>query len=316
MAQWYVKQLSDMTGVSVQTLHHYDKIGLLSPSFRTASGYRVYTSDDLFTLQQIVALKYFGFSLSAIPGVLSKNQTLDKSLINQATVLRKKAHQLEEAASLLETVAHQTRQGSVLDWPAVVQTIEIYKMSEQLEHSWVKDIFTEDELKEYAAFEHKMKTTTDKAAFERNWEQLVDDIKANLEQNPTSEVGINIGRRCFELLNQLYGHEYAHLRTKKFEQGFGEGKGLTEVGLDNQTWLWFEKAVDAYLHAYVGEFLATIGQKSHDELILAWADVLQTIHGHDLPRRARLIETILHSERVSDSAKTWVKQVGDPLKSP
>jgi len=34
MAQWYVKDLSKLTGVSVQTLHHYDRIGLLKPSIR------------------------------------------------------------------------------------------------------------------------------------------------------------------------------------------------------------------------------------------------------------------------------------------
>ena len=57
MTQWYVKDLSHITGVSVQTLHHYDRIGLLKPSLRHTNGYRVYSEKDLLTLQQIIALK-------------------------------------------------------------------------------------------------------------------------------------------------------------------------------------------------------------------------------------------------------------------
>lgn len=47
MNQWYVKELSEMTNVSVRTLHHYDRIGLLNPSLRLTNGYRVYSSGDL-----------------------------------------------------------------------------------------------------------------------------------------------------------------------------------------------------------------------------------------------------------------------------
>ena len=66
MAQWYVKELSNLTQVSVQALHHYDRIGLLKPSVRLPNGYRLYSEQDLLKLQQIIALKFFGFELSQI----------------------------------------------------------------------------------------------------------------------------------------------------------------------------------------------------------------------------------------------------------
>jgi DNA-binding transcriptional MerR regulator len=47
MTKWYVKDLSKLTNVSVQTLHHYDRIGLLKPSLRLANGYRLYSEKDL-----------------------------------------------------------------------------------------------------------------------------------------------------------------------------------------------------------------------------------------------------------------------------
>jgi DNA-binding transcriptional MerR regulator len=70
MAQWYVKDLSKLTHVSVQTLHHYDKIGLLKPSLRHTNGYRIYSEMDLVRLQQIIALKFFGFELLQIKNIL------------------------------------------------------------------------------------------------------------------------------------------------------------------------------------------------------------------------------------------------------
>ncbi|MDF3054979.1 MAG: transcriptional regulator, MerR family, mercury resistance [Gammaproteobacteria bacterium] len=71
MAEWYVKDLSKLTGVSVQTLHHYDRIDLLKPSIRLSNGYRIYSEKDLLRLQQVIALKFFGFELSQIKALLA-----------------------------------------------------------------------------------------------------------------------------------------------------------------------------------------------------------------------------------------------------
>ena len=50
MTQWYVKDLSKLTGISVQTLHHYDRIDLLKPSARLSNGYRIYSEKDLLRI--------------------------------------------------------------------------------------------------------------------------------------------------------------------------------------------------------------------------------------------------------------------------
>ena len=56
-----VGQLAKQICLSVRTLHHYDKIGLLKPMLRQSNGYRLYSEEDLVKLQQIIALKFFGF---------------------------------------------------------------------------------------------------------------------------------------------------------------------------------------------------------------------------------------------------------------
>ena len=80
MKQWYAKALSELTYVSVRTLHHYDKIGLLKPTLRQSNGYRLYSEKDLLKLQQIIALKFFGFELSQIKLLLAKQDGMIENL--------------------------------------------------------------------------------------------------------------------------------------------------------------------------------------------------------------------------------------------
>ncbi|MBU8785894.1 MULTISPECIES: MerR family transcriptional regulator [Bacillus] len=65
-----VKEVADMVGISVRTLHHYDEIGLLIPSETTESGYRLYSDDDLEKLQQILFFRELDFPLKRIKTIL------------------------------------------------------------------------------------------------------------------------------------------------------------------------------------------------------------------------------------------------------
>ena len=73
MAKYQIKQLSEMTSVTVRTLQYYDEIGLLTPSSRTEAGYRVYSDDDVSRLQFINTFKFFGYSLRKIKTFLDYN---------------------------------------------------------------------------------------------------------------------------------------------------------------------------------------------------------------------------------------------------
>lgn len=65
-----VHQLGRLAGISVRTLHHYDHIGLLKPSARTAAGYRLYGTEDLFRLQQILLYREVDLPLDEIRRIL------------------------------------------------------------------------------------------------------------------------------------------------------------------------------------------------------------------------------------------------------
>src|SRR5580765_1430935 len=67
-----VGELAQRTGLTVRTLHHYDAIGLLRPSFHTEAGYRLYTAGDVARLQQVLSLRQLGFSLDEVRDCLDR----------------------------------------------------------------------------------------------------------------------------------------------------------------------------------------------------------------------------------------------------
>src|SRR5947209_5496721 len=65
-----VGEVAALAGVTVRTLHHYDRIGLVSPSYRTAAGYRDYAPSDLDRLHQVLVYRELGFSLEEVATLL------------------------------------------------------------------------------------------------------------------------------------------------------------------------------------------------------------------------------------------------------
>jgi DNA-binding transcriptional MerR regulator len=65
-----VGEVAELAGVTVRTLHHYDELGLLSPSGRSDAGYRLYSYDDLTRLREILIWRGLGFGLGEIAALL------------------------------------------------------------------------------------------------------------------------------------------------------------------------------------------------------------------------------------------------------
>ncbi|MDC0672883.1 MerR family transcriptional regulator [Nannocystis radixulma] len=91
-----VSQVASIAGVSVRTLHHYDEIGLLSPSGRSTAGYRLYSDADLSRLQQVLFFRALEFPLQEICRILRDPEfDLGTSLRMQRQLLSEKAVKLQ-----------------------------------------------------------------------------------------------------------------------------------------------------------------------------------------------------------------------------
>jgi DNA-binding transcriptional MerR regulator len=111
-----VGEVAALASVSVRTLHHYDEIGLLSPSERSEGGYRVYDDGDLAALQQILFFKELGFGLAEI-GRIIHDPTFDRleALRVQRRMLHDKAAQLALMVEAVDAAIDATEGGISLD---------------------------------------------------------------------------------------------------------------------------------------------------------------------------------------------------------
>jgi Predicted transcriptional regulators len=98
-----IKQVSDLTGISVRMLHYYDKIGLLKPSTTTEAGYRLYDNEALETLQQILFFKELDIPLKSMKEILeSPRYDKVRALHEQKELLMLKRDRLNELIALIE----------------------------------------------------------------------------------------------------------------------------------------------------------------------------------------------------------------------
>jgi DNA-binding transcriptional MerR regulator len=143
---YHSSQFAQKASVTVRTLRYYDKVGLLSPSLYTESGYRLYTNEDLLRLQNILALKFLGFSLEEIRALLQTGpKRLEEVLAQQKAMMEEKRAQLgtiieaiEETELLLQTER--------CNWESIARVIQVIQMGQQNEH-WSAKYFTPEQQK-------------------------------------------------------------------------------------------------------------------------------------------------------------------------
>ena len=108
-----VREVAELAGVTVRALHYYDKIGLLKPTGRSESGYRLYSHEDLVRLQEIIAWRQLGFSLREV------QELVDHPEHDRAGALRHQrtlaSEQLGRVAALVDALdaalaAHDNRE--------------------------------------------------------------------------------------------------------------------------------------------------------------------------------------------------------------
>lgn len=100
-----VKEVSDLTGISIRTLHYYDEIGLLNPTLTNEAGYRFYDDGALEKLQQILYFREFDMPFREIKAIMD-NPVLDKKQIleSQRLALSQKKKRLERLLSGIDSI--------------------------------------------------------------------------------------------------------------------------------------------------------------------------------------------------------------------
>ena len=100
-----IKDISEITGLSIRTLRYYDEIGLLKPTKLTDAGYRLYGNEALEKLQEILFFRETGLPLATIKEMMERpDYDRQQALLAQKTLLEQKRNRLNGIIELITDV--------------------------------------------------------------------------------------------------------------------------------------------------------------------------------------------------------------------
>ena len=181
---YQTRQFASLAGVTVRTLHHYDRLGLLKPR-RTEAGYRQYQTRDLERLEQIVALKFLGLPLKEIRVLLDRNaMELPDALGMQRRVLEGKRKLLEQAIHAIQEAESAMRAGQPADSAVLKKIIEVIEMQNSTD--WMSKYQTPEARARIEARQGEW-TPELQARVSQQWTELFADVRAALGEDPAGE---------------------------------------------------------------------------------------------------------------------------------
>ena len=217
------KAFADKAGVTVRTLHYYDRQGLLKPALRSGSGYRLYGERELVRLEQILALRFVGFGLDQIKELLGgPARPLEDALRLQRETIRRQKVRLESAIEAIEEAERALRADSTADrWETLRNVMEVFKMKN--DWNWTQNYYTDEDRAKLA--ERMMDTPKDVVEQgQRDWTALIADVEAAKDEDPAGERAQALATRWKDLVNQ-------------FTRGdAGIQKGLNKLWSDDTHW--------------------------------------------------------------------------------
>lgn len=216
-----VGELAKRTGISVRTLHHYDDVGLVSPSHRTVSGHRLYGREEVVRLQQVLSLRQLGFPLEEIRELLSRPDfDAQRLVLDHIARLRQRIAAEQELCARLEAVAAHYTSASADEF---IQAIEVmtmfdkYYTKEQLDTlAKRREMFGEEKMRE----------------FQEEWPRLIASVKEEMQRgtDPSDPKVQALARRWMELIEAFTGGDPGIAQSlKNFYRGepqFAQQQGL------------------------------------------------------------------------------------------
>ncbi len=227
--------------VTVRTLQHYDRKGLLSPSAISEGGRRLYTDKDIIKLHQILSLKHLGFSLDDIKNRLIPLDTpaeIADVLMEQAAVIKRKIESLSESLRELEVLRKEVLQMQSVDFKKYADIIVNLQMKNDF--YWLIKHFDDQTLDHIRSHFDK----DSGMAFMNTFMQLQDEAMRlqNADVAVDSDEGQNFAKAYWNMIMNFTGGDMSMLPR------------LIELGkFQNTNHKW--KEVQDIANSYIGQAL-------------------------------------------------------------
>ncbi len=192
-------QLAFATGLTVRTLHHYDSIGLLSPSQRTDSGHRLYNRSDIERLHRITCLRRLGLSLQDISSCLDSQDYEPLKVINlHLEKLKDQIQRQQKLCAMLEGLASAFRGKEEVPLDSLIKTMEVMNTME--------DYYTAEQLEELSARRASIGQEGMEKG-EQQWTDLISAVRAEMAKgtDPADPVVQDLAATWKSLLQAFTG---------------------------------------------------------------------------------------------------------------
>ncbi len=232
-AHWKIGNLAKRTGVSIRTLHHYDEIGLLSPSHRTDSGHRLYGREEVMRLQQILSLRQMGFSLEQIRELLESRQTDAKRFIEiHIARLRSEIAARQELCARLEAIAEHYDSATADEF---INAIEVMTMFDKY--------YSKEQLETLAQRREQLGEARMREVQEE-WPRLMQDVRAEMARgtDPKDPRVQALAKKWRSLIEEFTGGDPG-IEESLRNLYRGETKVAAEQGLDSAMNEYIAKAL-------------------------------------------------------------------------
>jgi MerR family transcriptional regulator, thiopeptide resistance regulator len=200
-----VGDLAARTGLSVRTLHHYDMIGLLSPSRRSKSGHRLYGRRDILRLQQIMSLRQIGLPLEEIREVLRQRNGAGRIIGLHIARLKERIAVEQDLCRRLEFMLPRLESAEIEE---IIKCIEVTTMFEKY--------YTKEQLETLKKRAEELGPDKIRAA-EAEWPQLIASVRAEMQKgtDPRDPRVQALVKRWNELVREFTGGDPGITRSLK-----------------------------------------------------------------------------------------------------
>ncbi len=204
-----VKEISEITGISIRTLHYYDEIGLLLPTEKSDAGYRYYDDKALETLQQILFFREFDIPLKEIKAVL-QGSSLDQNqiLTMQKKMLQTKKERIEKLITHIDDIlkGENKMDFTVFNKLEIEEMFEttFYNMPEEIRQKAIEEFGNAEQWKKHYIEVMSSENMQKNYAKVVEWYGGKDNYLNAVHNSVSKEVAASYDRRIKQILQKLF----------------------------------------------------------------------------------------------------------------
>jgi len=199
---YQVSEVARISGVTVRALHHYDRIGLLSPQLRTAAGYRLYSAADMLVLQQILLHRELGLPLLEIKALLDDPHFDHRAtLLEQRERLQARAHQTQTMLAAVDAALQTLKGQETMSAEKLFDGFDPARYEDEVRERWGD----QDAYKE-SARRTKGYTEEDWSRIKAETHELMDRVAEQVARgaNPTDEAAMDLAEEHRLQIDRFY----------------------------------------------------------------------------------------------------------------